>query len=486
MAEPKAESRNGQPHPLSSFQQDKYHEADLTRGMEHMRPYVSVEQATSPQPRKAPKPSQASSPDDDESHKTYGVPSHLIDPPRTGHPNHTTQDIDPSVCTPQLEINPSSNPESRTNPAQFGTRYLQPSTNIFTHNAWDDVNPLDDPSYLHFTSTQYTFQKQNPAPKFWADKISKNPERSWDIFYKNNEGRFFKDRKWLGREFPGLESTVRGESEDEKGEDGKGKEVHVAELGAGVGNTILPLLTACVESSSSAAETVRFYALDYSKMAIQHLQSHELYTTHAPSGRITAAVWDLAAPTLPTSVMPGTITHALLIFCLSALSPAQHVQAVRNVYEMLAPGGEVLFRDYARGDLAQVRMRKGRWLGEEGFYCRGDGTRVYFFEEEGVRRLFTGEEQEEEEGRYDSGDGDGEEDGEMNEEVNGQTGAEKGEEATGELEKPGHEVSQLSRPKFEVVQLKTDRRLLVNRQRKLKMYRCWLTGIFKKPVDTSS
>ncbi|KAH0389783.1 hypothetical protein KCU89_g16302, partial [Aureobasidium melanogenum] len=41
-------------------------------------------------------------------------------------------------------------------------------------------------------------------------------------------------------------------------------------------------------------------------------------------------------------------------------------------------------------------------------------------------------------------------------------------------------------PAFEILNLGVDNRMLVNRQRKLKMYRCWMQGRFQKPATTAS
>lgn len=167
------------------------------------------------------------------------------------------------------------------------------------------------------------------------------------------------------------------------------------------------------------------------------IRENEAYDTK----NIQADVWDAASDELPPGLEDGSVDIVVMIFIFSALSPSQWKQAVHNIYRLLKPGGEVLFRDYGRGDLAQVRFKKGRYL-EENFYIRGDGTRVYFFEKDELISIWTGK---------DLGGSD------MSEERG-----------------------------FEVIDLGVDRRLLVNRAKQLKMYRCWMQGRFRKQEKSPS
>ena len=196
------------------------------------------------------------------------------------------------------------------------------------------------------------------------------------------------------------------------------------EIGAGAGNTAFPIL------ANNKNDHLKIHACDFSKTAVEVMRNHEEYG----SKHIQADVWDVAGEEFPPDLGEGSVDVAVMVFIFSALSPTQWQQAVKNVYRLLKPGGVVCFRDYGRGDLAQVRFKKGRYL-EENFYIRGDGTRVYFFEQDELADIWKG--------------------------------------------KQSSEYNPAS-PLFDIEDLGVDRRLLVNRAQKIKMYRCWMQGRFRK------
>jgi tRNAThr (cytosine32-N3)-methyltransferase len=162
------------------------------------------------------------------------------------------------------------------------------------------------------------------------------------LFYKNNAANFFKNRKWLQQEFPVLAEVTKEDA---------GPKL-VLEIGAGAGNTAFPVL------AENKNPQLKIHACDYSKTAVEVIRKNEAYNTDF----IQADVWDVASDSLPPGLEEGSVDVAVLIFIFSALSPDQWAKAVDNVYRVLKPGGLVCFRDYGRGDLAQVRFRKGRYL----------------------------------------------------------------------------------------------------------------------------
>ncbi|KAI0024366.1 methyltransferase [Xylariomycetidae sp. FL0641] len=337
----------------------------------------------------------------------------------------SVQDKDTSEA--QVPAHRNHNPQfnqKRSDPFQFGSRFLQEDDDVFEFNAWDHVET--DDAYKEYSEQQFAMQRASPVSDFDKHRFNSDPAKWWNLFYKNNTSNFFKNRKWLQQEFPVLDQVTR--------EDAGFKTV--LEVGAGAGNTAFPIL------ANNNNPKLKVHACDFSKKAVEVMRSHEEYNTDF----MQADVWDVASDELPPGLDEGSVDVVLMVFIFSALSPRQWGKAVENIHRVLKPGGEVCFRDYGRGDLAQVRFKKGRYL-EENFYIRGDGTRVYFFDKDELAEIWSG--------KFKSAD---------------ET------EETGEKT----EVAEQEAPLFDVEDLGIDRRMLVNRAKKLKMYRCWIQGRFRK------
>ncbi|CAL8074121.1 unnamed protein product [Orchesella dallaii] len=304
------------------------------------------------------------------------------------------------------------------------SRNLTDTTAVFQCNAWDDVEWDEDMKKqamevvcAHSKTTMNDERKEvleNEAYKFWDD------------FYGNHKNKFFRDRNWLYSEFPELESPFGGSVDPEFAAEklqelrigesypGENSKFKVLEVGCGVGNTVFPLL-----STNNHPQTY-VYCCDFSPQAIDLVRNNAEFD----SQRCTPFVLDITEENPVIPFKEGSVDVITAIFVVSAISPSKFKQAVRNFNKFLKPGGLVLFRDYGRYDLAQLRFKDGRCI-EENFYVRGDGTRVYFFTEDELELLF-----------LDEG--------------------------------------------FDKQSLYVDRRLQVNRGKQLKMYRVWVQAKFRK------
>lgn len=205
-------------------------------------------------------------------------------------------------------------------------------------------------------------QDSRLVSEFRANQLERETKKHWDLFYKRNGTRFFKDRHWTTREF----SELVGTDEQQK---------VLLEVGCGVGNLVYPLL----EDKLSFR---KIFACDLSPRAVQLTKSHELYDAQKMHVFQTDITTDNALVEVDCPINVAT-----LIFVLSAIHPEKFRKTLENIFSVLEKGGVVLFRDYGLYDMAQLRFKPGHKIGEN-FYVRQDGTRAYYFSVEEVCELF--------------------------------------------------------------------------------------------------
>jgi len=318
---------------------------------------------------------------------------------------------------------------------QFGNRYLTNDADVFEHNAWDDVewgSELEEEAKekIKFNSTVSLSEEE-------LNKYEREAGKYWDAFYCQHQNKFFKDRHWLFTEFKELapkdwKGPVKDNKENLKVEvsdisksnegtfdsnfPGSSAKMRIFEVGCGVGNTVFPIL------QTNNDPDLFIYCCDFADSAIEIVKNHPLYD---PS-RCHAFVCDAARENPEFPFPNGSLDIIVLIFVLSAIHPDKMLTTLKRLSMLLKPGGMILFRDYGRYDMAQLRFKPGKCLSEN-FYVRGDGTRVYFFTQEELDEMLT------------------------------ECGLTK-------------------------EQNSIDRRLQINRGRQLKMYRIWIQCKYKKPV----
>ncbi|XP_078408287.1 tRNA N(3)-cytidine methyltransferase METTL2-like isoform X1 [Cetorhinus maximus] len=340
--------------------------------------------------------------------------------------------------------------------APLGSRILSDPNKVFEHNMWD---------HIHWTPEQEELARQkteeNSSVRVSLEeqvKYKKDASTYWDEFYKAHQNKFFKDRRWLLLEFPelfpdktlswnegvkeptsnsilsshvslqtqysaspeqakldgfnktnakqnisetvqkvnALERTKRTNNDkdlehkkQERNRTDRWKNpgyfpgidftFRIFEVGCGAGNSVFPILNEIRNPSAF------LYCCDFSARAVELVKSHPSYN----ASQCYAFVHDLCNEADATYPFPdGSIDVILLVFVLSSIHPERMQMVINRLSKLLKPGGMILFRDYGRYDMTQLRLKKGRCLFGN-FYVRGDGTCVYFFTKEEIANMFT-------------------------------------------------------------------------------------------------
>ena len=211
---------------------------------------------------------------------------------------------------------------------------------------------------------------------FVDEMLETSAAKNWHHFYKRNQDKFYKDRHYLHHAFPGICNVPPSESED--GATAETESVAVGSraakepqtttllgFGCGVGNALFPL--------AKMDPNLRIIGLDFATEAIRLFRTHPMHDDHRIRGFVQDLVNDPFVPEV--ALEAGRIDKVLCLFCLSAVRPDRMQIVVQKAWDALRPGGTFFFRDYTRGDHAQVRFGTSKKISDN-FYMRQDGTRV--------------------------------------------------------------------------------------------------------------
>lgn len=127
-----------------------------------------------------------------------------------------------------------------------------------------EENEVELPGHVAKRLTSHEVEKMREqdsrlVTELRASQIEKDSRKNWDLFYKRNDTRFFKDRHWTTREFQEL--LELGKANEEK---------VMMEVGCGVGNLIYPLL-------EDGLKYKKIYACDLSPRAIEFVKVNTIF-----------------------------------------------------------------------------------------------------------------------------------------------------------------------------------------------------------------
>ncbi|KAM9347504.1 tRNA N(3)-cytidine methyltransferase METTL8, mitochondrial [Symphorus nematophorus] len=321
----------------------------------------------------------------------------------------------------------------------LGSRILTNPDDIFKHNMWDHVQWTEEDKENARQKAEENSSIQIPLKEQGKSKFDTEACKFWDKFYEMHQDKFFKDRKWLFLEFPELlpsgaksQTTNRclGDQQQATNQQSAGSSTETEtrhqrpcspthhHRSAETSSHQKSCQGAALEKDEAVVQTTSFpgqhasfrilevgcgvgnsvfpiidsikgmdaflYCCDFSPCAIQMVKDHPDYDDSVCHAFVHDVCEEMASFPFP----PQSLDVILAVFVLSSIHPDRVQGVVNRLSAHLKRGGIFLFRDYGRYDLSQLRFKKGQCLSEN-FYTRGDGTCVYFFTKEEVHDLFS-------------------------------------------------------------------------------------------------
>ncbi|KAM6079951.1 tRNA N(3)-cytidine methyltransferase METTL8, mitochondrial isoform 7-T10 [Theristicus caerulescens] len=311
---------------------------------------------------------------------------------------------------------------SRRPAVPLGSRILTDPSKVFEHNMWD---------HMQWSQEEEENAKEKAAENSlvkvqWEDqdKYEREASKYWNEFYKTHKNNFFKDRNWLFLEFPEILPEKRRE------------ELKTEERSSE--HTKINSTNSFSHKNEMFEEGEKYWKKNYgggstSVQGYVYNKKQAKSLTDNPQGK------NCGEELGRLESFPGSdATYRILeVGCGAGNSVFPILKVLCNT-----PGTFLYCCDFASGAVELVKMRS--WMSfslslcsllfiltghclSENFYVRGDGTRVYFFTKDEVWNMFN---------------------------LAGLT-----------------EVQNL-----------VDRRLQVNRKKKVKMQRVWIQSKFQKPL----
>lgn len=228
---------------------------------------------------------------------------------------------------------------------------------------------------------------------------------AWRSFHRRHStGKFFKERRYLLKEFPEL-----APSDDDS-------VAKVLEVGCGNGSTVLPILRAkqsivvyACDCSAEVLETAKEMIATANIGPIKH-RFHPFLLEFSvnpfpnwlfcancqkkplanPTGFFSGANPDNMSGLTSlkgSQCCIGGVDFITLIFTLSAVPFRKMPFVIKECFSVLRPGCLLLFRDYGLYDMTMLRFPVEQRVGFRE-YMRSDGTLSYFFSLDILRDLF--------------------------------------------------------------------------------------------------